>query len=317
MYGIICLVHLPLPLTESTSLDTLGQLAALGTAFSFAITSTMFTLSGREVGSPLINRARLLVGILLTLALHWILMGNPFPANVGTERWFWLGLSGFIGLALGDAVLFQAFIIIGPRLSMLLMSFAPVLSVFIAWIALNETLSAIELVGIAMIIGGIVFVVLERGDTRLNLTRRQYIIGILFGLGGAAGQAVGSVLTKVGLEGDFPALSGNVIRLGVAMLAIWGFTILRGEVASSFQRLRANPRATRFMIGGAITGPFIGVWLSLVAVQKTDVGIASALMGLTPIFLLPITYFVFNEKISRQAIIGTVVAVLGTIVLFL
>lgn len=298
-------------------MDTLGQLAALGTALSFAFTSTFFTLSGREVGSPLINRSRLLVGILLTLLLHWILMGNPFPADAEGERWFWLGLSGFIGLALGDAVLFQAFIIIGPRLSMLLMSFAPVLSVFIAWIALDEALSAIELLGIAMIVGGIVFVVMERGDARLNLTRRQYIIGILFGLGGAVGQAVGSVLTKVGLEDDFPALSGNVIRLSVAMLAIWGFTLLRGEVVSSFQRLRANPRATRFMIGGAVTGPFIGVWLSLIAVQETDVGIASALMGLTPIFLLPITYFVFKETISKQAIIGTVIAVVGTIVIFL
>lgn len=295
----------------------IGQLAAIGTAFSFAITSTLFTLSSREVGSPLINRSRLLVGIVLTIILHWILMGSVIPTNVGNERWFWLGLSGFIGLALGDACLFQAFVMIGPRISMLLMSFAPVLGALIAWVTLGEHLAGIEIIGIVLIVGGIVVVVMERSEIQSTLPRRQYLLGLLFGFGGAMGQAGGAVLTKIGLEGDFPALSGNLIRLSVAFIMIWGFTILRGQTVSSFQRLKANPKATKLMIGGAITGPFLGVWLSLIAVQNTDVGVASALIGLTPIFLLPIAYVVFKESISRQAIAGTLIAVIGTIVLFL
>ena len=60
----------------------------------------------------------------------------------------------------------------------------------------------------------------------------------------------------------------------------------------------------------------IGVWLSLVAVQRTSVGVASTLTSLTPIFLIPISYAVFKERPTRQTVIGTLVAVAGTVLLF-
>jgi drug/metabolite transporter (DMT)-like permease len=72
-----------------------------------------------------------------------------------------------------------------------------------------------------------------------------------------------------------------------------------------------------FLTAGAVTGPVIGVWLSLIAFQRAPVGIASALIALTPIFLLPIGYFVFQERISKQAILGTFVAFAGTVLIFI
>jgi drug/metabolite transporter (DMT)-like permease len=70
-------------------------------------------------------------------------------------------------------------------------------------------------------------------------------------------------------------------------------------------------------MGGVIMGPVLGVWLSLVAVQRTSVGIASTLTSLTPIFLIPISYVVFSERITRQAVLGTLIAFAGTVLLFL
>jgi len=72
-----------------------------------------------------------------------------------------------------------------------------------------------------------------------------------------------------------------------------------------------------FLSGGAITGPVTGVWLSLIAVQLTPVGIASTLIAMTPIFLLPISRLVFKERITIRAILGTLVAFAGTALLFL
>jgi drug/metabolite transporter (DMT)-like permease len=40
-------------------------------------------------------------------------------------------------------------------------------------------------------------------------------------------------------------------------------------------------------------------------------------MALTPIILLPVSYFVFKEKIGWQAILGTVLAIAGVAILFL
>jgi len=298
-------------------LNFIGELAALGTAIAFAMTSTLFTLSGRLVGAPLVNRARLLIAIVLVMGLHWLILGQPLPLDATPDAVFWLGISGFIGLALGDASLFQAFVMIGPRISMLIMSLAPVLGAILAWLLLGETLTLQELIGILLAVGGIAWVVSEReGKQKVSEPTHQprhYLIGLLFAFGGATGQASGAVLSKIGLANDFSPLSGNLIRIAAALIAIWLFSALRGQLKGNYQALRAHPRAVLFLFAGAVTGPVVGVWLSLIAFQRASIGIASALIALTPIFLLPIGSFVFKERITVQAIIGTLVAFAGTL----
>jgi drug/metabolite transporter (DMT)-like permease len=68
---------------------------------------------------------------------------------------------------------------------------------------------------------------------------------------------------------------------------------------------------------GTMAGPFLGVWLSLVAIQNTSVAVASTLMSLAPIILLPVGKLIFKERIGWRAIVGTVVAVSGVAMLFL
>jgi drug/metabolite transporter (DMT)-like permease len=59
------------------------------------------------------------------------------------------------------------------------------------------------------------------------------------------------------------------------------------------------------------------VWLSLIAVQKAPLGIASTLTSLAPIFLLPVGAMLFKEKIGLRAIGGTLIAIIGTAMLFI
>lgn len=297
----------------------MGELAALGTSLCFSFGSVLFTISGRKMGSPLVNRTRLLVATLLVMLLHTLTFGQPIPLDAGADRWFWLGLSGFVGLALGDAFLFQAFVLIGPRLAMLMMALAPVLGTLLAWLFLGETLIPMEMIGIAITIAGIMLVIAERNtQTKTETTdKRRYVIGLLCGLGGAVGQAGGLVLSKMGLVGGFPALSGNVIRLSIAVIIIWILAVANRQIINSYQTLKANPRALLMLTGGAVLGPVIGVWLSLIAVQNTNIGVASTLSSLMPIFLIPISYFVFGERVTKQAVVGTLIAFVGMVILFL
>src|SRR5690606_3733593 len=223
--------------------------------------------------------------------------------------------SGVIGFVIGDACLFQAFVMIGPRLSMLLMALNPVMGAVLAWALLSETLAAGEMVGIALAIAGVAWVVTDRRNGRDGLpdaSLRYYVIGVLFGLGGALGQASGLIASKKGLEGDFSALSGNLMRLTVATLVIWALAAANGQMRPTAHKLREHPRAIRFILGGAVAGPFLGVWLSLIAVQNAPVGVASTLMSLTPVFLLPLGWLFFKERITRRAVVGTALAVAGT-----
>ena len=124
-----------------------GELAALTTALCWSFTSIFFTLSGRQVGSVVVNRVRLLVATIFLVLAHWLL-AIPLPLRADPERWLWLGLSGVIGLVLGDAFLFQSYVWVGPRLGMLMMSSVPVISTLLAWIFLAETLVVSQVTGI-------------------------------------------------------------------------------------------------------------------------------------------------------------------------
>ena len=297
----------------------LGELAALGTSLCFSFGSVMFTNAGRMIGAALVNRMRLLMALLVVMLWHALTYGQLLPFDAVPERWFWLGVSGLVGFVLGDAFLFQSFVMIGPRLAMLMMALAPVLSSILAAVFLKESLVPMELLGIGVTLAGIVVVISERRGRREDAPadNRRYLIGLLCGLGAAVGQAGGLILSKLGLAGDFPALSGNVIRLLAAVLAIWAIAAVNRQVFSSIRAVRAAPRAVLLMSGGVILGPVLGVWLSLVAVQNTNVGVASTLSSLMPIFLIPISYFAFGERVTRQAVIGTVLAFVGMVVLFL
>jgi len=299
----------------------LGHLAALGTSVAWSFTSVLFTLAGRRAGPAVVNRTRLLLAILLVAATHRLTLGSFLPLGAEPFRWGWLALSGLIGFVLGDTLLFQAFVLIGPRLSMLLMALSPVFSTLLAWVLLGETLTGLELLGIALTIGGVMLVVADRqnGDPETPAvdSSRQYALGVLYGLGGALGQALGLYASRMGLVGDFPALSGNLIRLIAAALVLWLLAAVRGQVRANFQTLRERPDALKFVAGGAVAGPFLGVWLSLLAIQHAPMGIASTLMSLAPVLLLPISRALFGDRITQRAILGTAVAFAGTAVLFL
>lgn len=296
----------------------LGELAALTTAFCWSFTSIFFTMASRQLGSVVVNRIRLIFAALFLSITHWLMLSSPLPLQAEPYRWFWLGLSGVVGLVLGDAFLFQMYVWIGPRLGMLMMSLVPVISTVLAWLFLGETLALNQLAGIGLAVGGVAWVVLEQsGSGNGQPHTRDYFKGILFGLGAAGGQALGLILAKKGLDGDFPALSGNLIRMLNAVAVMWFFTIVSGQAKPTLRRLVGQRRAITQVVGGAVTGPFIGVWMSLVAIQLTQIGVASTIMALPPVLLLPIGYFVFKERITGRAVMGTIIAMSGVAVLFL
>ncbi len=294
----------------------LGEAAAIVTSITYAINSSLFTLAGREVGSIVVNRLRLIAASLFLMIAHWIFLGSPWPIGAGLERWKWLGISGIVGLVLGDAFLFQAFIWVGPRLSMLMMSLAPILATLTAWIFLGEILTPWQITGILVTLLGVFWVIAERNQNQ-SAGKENYLRGILFGLGGATGQALGLVLAKNGLGEEFSPISGNFIRMITAMIVIWIITLIQKEFKSTFQKAIRYPAAFWKIVGGAFSGPFLGVSLSLFALQHTSIGVASTLMALPPIFLLPVDYFVFKEELGWGAVAGTLLAMVGVGVLFL
>jgi len=297
-------------------MDFIGEIAALATSFFFAMTALIFTSTGRSVGSQVTNRFRLLFALFYLIVLNLILFREPLPFSAGSSRWLWLSLSGIIGLSLGDAFLFQSMLSVGTRLGTLLLSLAPIFGSIIAWIFFGEVLSILQITGVALALAGIAWVVAshhEPPDTPHGHTQRGVIFGVLAGLG----QAVGLVLSKQGMSGGLSPFQANTIRMLAAVGFSWALAIVAGQAGNTFQELRGKPRILGLLALGAFLGPVLGVVSSLMAIQYIEIGIASTLNALTPVIILPISYFVLKEKIGWQAIVGTLIAIAGVAILFL
>ncbi len=297
----------------------LGEIAALLTAACWTVTAMAFESAGKRVGALSLNLIRLVIGLIF-LAIYNAIFNDGFLPTATSYQWFWLALSGVVGFVLGDLFLFRAFILIGARISMLIMALVPPITALIGWITLGEVLSGMEFLGMGITLAGIVMVVstkldLKNGAFSLKRKMGPLVLGILLALGGAVGQAAGLVLSKKGMQNMNP-FEATQIRI---MAGVVGFTL----VITLFKRwghllgALKNLKAMKFMTLGSFTGPFLGVSFSLLAVQHTDTGIAATLMALTPVMIIPVAILLNKERIKIIEIIGAIISIGGVALFFL
>lgn len=227
-------------------------------------------------------------------------------------------LSGVIGLAVGDNALFGAMIRFGPRRATLIMACVPIITSLLAYLFLEERLALIAWIGIITTVGGVGWVIIERpvGDVSTGSERNAEIRqGILLGLLAAVCQAVGLILAKSGMGDTVTPLAATLLRMisGWAGIAL---TVLVRREWKTITRAFQDKKAIALVGSGTIVGPFLGVWLSLVSVRWAETGIAATLMGLTPLIVIPWAHLIFKEKITIRVWIGTVIAVIGTALIF-
>jgi drug/metabolite transporter (DMT)-like permease len=294
----------------------IGEIAALFTSFCWSLSAIGFTKSTERVGSIITNRVRVMLAMLLLILINAILFGQPIPLHAGASRWAWLGVSGVIGLSLGDLFLFQAYKEIGPRLGLLLLSLAPVFGAAIAWVFFKQALTLLQIAGIIVTLAGISWVVLTRPNETAENVRKVTGRGILFGTLAALGQATGLVFSQQGMVGNFSPFAGTLIRMFAAVAALWMVAGFQKQAGPTVVAMRKQPPALGWVAFGALFGPVIGVSASLLAVQHANIGVASTLMALPPVFMLPISYFIFKERFGWQVVAGTLIAIAGVALLF-
>lgn len=302
-------------------LSIIGQIAAILTSAFWTLNSLLFTTAGKKIGSISVNAFRIIAALLFLFITHLILFGNIIPMAT-YDQWFWIGLSGIIGLGIGDFGLFAAFVIIGPRRSLLIMSLSPLFAATLAYYILNETLTNLSILGMFITIIGVIIVLIEKEDKTYEekIFKKQKIWGIILALIGAIGQGTGAVFAKKGIYVDtniiVNPLSATLIRMIIAAIFIWICVIIGGKIPDLKKAIK-NKQGIKSTIAGAFLGPFIGVTLSMVAVTFTEIGVAQTLMSLMPVIIIPIIFLLYKQKTSIMGIFGAIIAIVGVAILFL
>jgi drug/metabolite transporter (DMT)-like permease len=305
--------------TEST-----GIFFALLTMLSWSICIFPFTQAARRLGSNTLNHFRLLLAVVLLTAANLVFNAHFFLSIFSmshSHSWFWLGLSGIVGLTVGDFFAFKMYAILSPRTGSVLTTLSPAAALVAGFMLLGETINATGIAGMIITMIGVMGISLGRKERDAIPDRGHGSIfaGIIFGILSAICQGVGLVLSKKGMMyEDIPIapLPATFMRIAIGFISLLLFTGFQGKLSAvAAPVLKNKDKGIKYAVMGTIFGPFLGVCLSLYTISNIDVSVGQTIFSLMPVCALVISVLFFNEKITLQSLAGVMVAIGGVVIL--
>ncbi len=318
-------------------MEKLGALAAFSTAVLWSMSAVMFEAAIRRAGALAVNFWKVFLAFFLLALAGLLTRGMPLPLDASPKAWFYLAVSGGFGFIIADNFLFNAYRLIGSRITVIFNALQPIFTAALAYIFLGEAMRSGSVIAMCVVVTGILVTVLARnsaakgaaapgaggtgngtGDGTGNgaPAAAPPFRGYVYALLSALFQAFGMITSKIGL-GSYDAISGTQIRVLVGMIGFAVQALVMRQAATVFVRLPAEPRALRATAAGAVLGPFLGVTLSLVALQNTGAGAASTLIALTPVLIIVPSVLILKQKVRPLEIAGACIAVSGAALFFL
>lgn len=301
----------------------LGLIAACTTLLSWSFGTIVFLRASRSIDPGLLNRTRLLLAVGATAVLCCAVQGWwPWQIFTGSvwDQWLWLGLSGIIGLTVGDLFGFTSLRILGARRQSVVGTMAPAAAAVVGFVVLGETLTLVDIGAMALSIFGVMFA-MSSAQERTDVQREGYgsfTLGILLALGGAVCQGAGLVIAKLGLEAGDGAIApfhATFMRMSVGFVGTYVLDIIRRAPHRPLREAFVDKPAARAMYLGVLFGPIIGVTASLVAARYLEVAIAQTIMSMVPFVVMGIAAVVDRQPLPWRSVVGAVIAVIGVVLL--
>lgn len=289
------------------------ELAALGTALSWALSGLIAAEAVRAMGPFHYNLLRQIF-VALLLAVTVSATGGWQGIAAGTLAL--LALSGVIGILIGDTLNFAGVARLGPRRGGAVFALNAPMAAVLGWVFLDETLPLQAWTGIALAALGVALAVLgrPRQDAHaLETLRGAMVLGVLFGLGGALGQAAGSLIARPMMEAGMDPYLASMVRVGASGLAM--AVLAASPLAPAAPR--AVPRRIVLMaLATAILGLLVGMTLFLFALRGAETGIVATLSASSPVMILPLLWLRTGQRPSGQSWLGALLALAGLALIF-
>jgi drug/metabolite transporter (DMT)-like permease len=298
-------------------MEKLGALAAFGTALCWSISALYFEHATRRAGALAVNFWKVLFAIFYLAAAGLVMRGQLLPLDASPREWGFLAISGVIGFIIADYFLFNAYLMIGSRITVVFQALTPLFTALMAFIFLGERMRAIRLAGMGVVVCGILMVVISRQRGAEPTAAKGSAKGYLFAILSSVFQAGGLLFSKAGLADGYSAIAGTQIRVITAIAGFGIQALLLRQANEVFIAPARESKVFRNIAIGAVFGPFLGVTFSLFALQNTDAGTASTLMALNPVLIIIPSILILKQKVKAMEIAGAFVAVCGAALFFL
>jgi drug/metabolite transporter (DMT)-like permease len=293
----------------------IGQILAIIAAITYAENSIIYSYLGEKVSVRASVHVRLWIAVPIIIVIALIGEGNFF-VQATLSNWILLLLSGLFGYFLCDSLLFWAFTNIGPRETMVIMTLNPIFSAILSFFFFNEVLTLIQMFAIIITITGIVILILNQ-DKEIDLKKKHNNKkGVLFAFIAAMLQSTSSILAKSALSNLGPISTNSIRMIGGLLGAVVFALFFRKEFKTDFVAFK-NKKNLSLLFIATITGPIIGMSLLLKSFTYAPIGLVTAIIQISPIFILLYELFFMKKHVKGLVILGTIISVLGVSLMFI
>jgi drug/metabolite transporter (DMT)-like permease len=290
----------------SATIPHIGEIYALTTAFIWGLAVILFKKSGETVHPIALNLFKNLMAVVLIIIT--ILLGGNTILHTAEMRDYWLlVLSGALGIGISDTLFFMCLNRLGASLTAIVdCLYSPsVILLSIFW--LGESLSAMQLIGVGLIILAIIIATQKKG--RAGISPKNLFWGILFGVLAMFTVAVGIVLIKPVLSRS-PLLWVSLVRFsgGVAVLLIvLAFHRQRKVILKSI----LSTKSWGYTLSGSFVGAYLALIIWLAGMKYTQASTAAALNQTSSVFVFVFAALILKEPINLQRLAGIITAIGG------
>jgi drug/metabolite transporter (DMT)-like permease len=290
--------------------EFVGIGAALGSAASWAAGSFLFKRIGDSVSPFGMTFVKGGIGVVFLIAVL-SLVGSR---TIETESLLYLGLSGILGIAVADTLFFAALQDLGPVALVVFFMMGQIVTALMALMWLGEMPSLRSWVGIGVTLAGVGAVLWPRLGSNASL-KRSGMRGVILGSISMLCMSASTVVAKPALE-SVSTIMATLVRMISGTVSILFFGLATNRLRQWLHPVRNMRLIARFVFSVAVV-TFGGFWLSLVAIKYLDVAIAATLSATEPLFVIPLAFIFFHERISLLESFGAVCAFLGVMLLII
>ena len=287
----------------------MGEGLALAAAFGWVGSSVFLERASKETGTLAVNLIRLIVAMFFLGIITYLKRRLVLPLDVTKESFKFLSISGLFGLFLGDFFLYKSYIKIGPRITLLVMTFTPIAVSILSFFILGEKMEGFKILGVVLTIIGITVVILRKKNDK-EFSK----VGFGYALLAMLGESLGIIFTRLGSI-DYDSFVTIQVRTIPAILAFIIYISLKKEW-SNIKEGVINKKGMIYIVLGTVVAT-LGVTALVEAMKYANVGIVSTLAATSTILIIPISIIFFKEKVSILEGIGALVSFAGITIFFI
>jgi drug/metabolite transporter (DMT)-like permease len=290
------------------SIPYLGESLAIAAAIIWAMAVVFFKKSGETVHPIGLNLFKNFLALILILPTIWI-FGFTLFREAPARDYLLILLSGALGIGISDTLFFKCLNMIGAGRSAIVACLYSPLIIVLSIIFLDERLTLLQFFGTALIISAVLTSLGK--DEKSHISRRQIVIGMIYGALAYLATAVSVVIVKPILNRS-PLLWVTEFRLIGGILVLFLVLIFhpdRKKILSPLMTLRSWVYT--------FSGSFMGAYLSMIAwlgaIQLTQASIAAALSQSSVIFIFVFAILLLHEPLDWRKTVGIILGIGGSI----